>query len=254
MFDAFLRDLIGWTTDGALQAKVWRLRDHLAQSPTPHVLLQKTGLWFDGVDLHTMGLPFQVVLWTRVEGEVGRLAHPWPVFRTIAGWKTIVATRDHVYWTGDHFLVLDAVVETLERARVALQDRMGWGLEGTGEDGQAARGRCAARSKRDVTTRMWSVEGTEGKRSKTGSEWKQTTIDRPQGDAGSPPGVENKGDKKRSDLGIGGENSRTTGSARSRGNKKRFLPVGPLPEGPPRDFFRRRSSPGRGDGVKDPGR
>ena len=43
-FDGFLRDLIGWTTDGAVQANVGRLREHLERSSTPHVLLQDTGL------------------------------------------------------------------------------------------------------------------------------------------------------------------------------------------------------------------
>ena len=109
------------------------------------------------------------------------------------------------------------------------------------------------RIKRDITTRLWAVDETEGRRSRPGKKWKQGIRGGTQGDLGTPLG-EPTGEDKAVRLDRGGEEWGITGSYRDRGHKKRFLPTGPLPEGPPRDFFRRRSSPGRGDGVKDPGR
>jgi len=162
-----------------------------------------------------------------------------------------VATKDHLYWTGDHFLVLDAVMETLEPARVALRNRMALGLEGVGEDVQAA-GRRVPRLKRDATMRLWSLDCAGGKRPRRDRKWKQGIMGAPRGGTGPTLEEDTTEVRKRSGS-AGGEGERCkTGSTRNRGSKKRFLPAGPLPEGPPRDFFRRRSSPGRGDGVKDP--
>ena len=97
---------------------------------------------------------------------------------------------------------------------------------------------------------MWSVDEVGGEESQGGQEVEA-------GARGGPQGVQaptRVGGPQRAEGEEGGISGDRVGRDGIKSERKRFPPEGPLPEGPPRDFFRRRSSPGRGDGVKDPGR
>ena len=249
-FDGFLESMGRWTVDAELRRKVTRLREHLAHDPRPHALPQSTGLWFDGGELHVMGLPFTVLLWTRAEGDVGRLSHPMPTERTIAEWAGVAAVKDQMFWTGDHFLLLDSTTEELGDAIAALQHVLGARGGDWVEDVREAPDSGRVRGRRDVTAEMWLIDEVGGKKARAGRSWRHGARESPQG-VQSPIRV---GGPQRVEGEEGGTPGDRVGQVGFKSERKRFPPEGPLPEGPPRDFFRRRSSPGRGDGVKDPGR
>ena len=106
------------------------------------------------------------------------------------------------------------------------------------------------RGRRDVTAEMWSIDEEGGKKARVGRKWRHGARGGPQG-AQSPIRV---GGPQRAEGEVGGIPGDRVRQDGIKSERKRFPAEGPLPEGPPRDFFRRRSSPGRGDGVKDPGR